>query len=158
MIRRHGEARQPARRYRLRPGAYAILPRAGQLLLTVQRAEDGPDIQLPGGGIDPGESPVFALHREVYEETGWRIARPRRLGAFRRFVFMPEYDLWAEKLCHIYLARPTLQLGPPVEPDHEAIWAAPAIAADILGNAGDRHFVSRLSDFRGAAAVFKQHG
>lgn len=67
------------------------------MLLTHQDAPE-PEVQLPGGGIDPGESPVQALIREVYEETGWRISRPRRLGAYRRFTYMPEYDLWGEDL------------------------------------------------------------
>lgn len=139
MIRRFGSPRETARRYVLRPGAYAILPRRGNVLLTVQMDEK-PDIQLPGGGIDPGETAVMALHREVLEETGWRIASPRRVGAFRRFVFMPEYEIWAEKICHIFLARPTRQIGPPLEPEHHVLWAAADVAADILGNAGDRHF------------------
>ena len=139
MIKRFGSPPEAGRSYVMRPGAYAILPRDGQLLLTVQMAEV-PDIQLPGGGIDPGESPVTALHREVFEETGWRISTPRRLGVFRRFVFMPEYDIWAEKICHIYLARPTRQICAPIEPDHETLWAAPHTATFLLGNDGDRHF------------------
>ena len=142
MIPRFGEAPEAARKYTLRPGAYAILPRGGTLLLTCQH-QPVTEIQLPGGGIDPGESPVAALHREVYEETGWRIAAPRRLGAFRRYVYMPEYDLWAEKLCTIYLARPVRALGDPVEPDHSVVWLPAAEAADALGNPGDRHFVRR---------------
>ena len=142
MTRRFGLPPDSARRYILRPGVYAILPRGGALLLTHQSAPE-PEYQLPGGGIDPGESPLRALHREVLEETGWRIARPRRLGAFRRFTFMPEYDLWAEKLCTIYLARPAILLGPPCEPGHSAMWMAPDLAARHLGNAGDRHFVTR---------------
>jgi 8-oxo-dGTP diphosphatase len=144
MIRRLGEARDFDRRYVLRPGAYALLPREGRLLLTVQMAETGPDIQLPGGGIDPGETSLRALHREVFEETGWRIGAPRRLGAFRRFVFMPEYDLWAEKLCHVFVARPVRRIAPPLEPDHEIIWATPAMAVDVLGNAGDRYFAAMI--------------
>ncbi len=99
---------------------------------------------MPGGGIDPGgESMLGALHREVFEETGWRIAGPRRLGAFRRFTYMPEYDLWAEKLCHIYVAHPVRPHGPPTEPGgHEVLWAPPMeVAAEILGNPGDRAFV-----------------
>ncbi len=86
-----------------------ILPLGRRFLLTAQTA-GVIDVQLPGGGIDPGESPLQALYREVREETGWSIAQPRRLGAFRRFVFMPEYDLWAEKLCHVYVAHPVRQL------------------------------------------------
>ncbi len=112
----------------------------GALLLTHQ-ADPEPDIQLPGGGIDPGESPLQALHREVFEETGWRIAHPRRLGAFRRFTYMPEYDLWAEKLCSIYMAFPVRPLGPPSEPGHQAVWTPVDAAVRILTNSGDRDFV-----------------
>jgi 8-oxo-dGTP diphosphatase len=101
-------------------------------------------LQLPGGGIDPGEGPLQALHREVFEETGWKIGAARRLGAFRRFTYMPEYDLWAEKLCMIYMAQPVRTLGPPSEAGHTPVWATPALAARKLGNAGDRHFVSQL--------------
>ena len=58
--------------YRLRPGAYAVLIRGGSALLTFQHAPES-EYQLPGGGIDPGESPLAALHREVHEETGVRV-------------------------------------------------------------------------------------
>ncbi len=139
MIRRYGEAVKSGQRYRHRPGVYAILPLGGDLLLTCQQA-DPDDIQLPGGGIDPGESPLQALHREVFEETGWRIAGPRRLGAFRRFVFMPDYDMWGEKLCTIYLARPVRPHGPPREDGHRAVLLPARFAADRIGNAGDRAF------------------
>jgi 8-oxo-dGTP diphosphatase len=140
MIRRHGEPIQRGRRYTLRAGAYAILPQGRDLLLTHQ-AMPQPEFQLPGGGIDPGESPLAALHREVLEETGWRIAAPRRLGAFRRYTYMPEYDLWAEKLCHVYLARPVRRIMDPIEPDHTALWAPHGLAAEMVENDGDRAFI-----------------
>jgi len=147
MIRRFGETPQQGQTYKRRPGVYAILSRGQELLLTHQ-SEPWPEFQLPGGGIDPGEHPLAALHREVFEETGWTISAPRRLGAFRRFTYMPEYELWAEKLCMIYLARPVRQIGPPTEPGHMALWMPPALAVQKLGNAGDRffvaHYVSRL--------------
>ena len=63
MIRRFGARPDPDRRYRMRPGAYAILSRGSSVLLTFQHRPE-PEFQLPGGGIDPGESPVQALHRE----------------------------------------------------------------------------------------------
>lgn len=144
MTRRFGEPRHADRRYTRRPGAYAVLLRGRTVLLTHQTAPV-PEYQLPGGGIDPGESPLRALHREVYEETGWSIAPLQRLGAFRRFTYMPEYDLWAEKLCIVYLARPLRRLGPPQEPGHRAVWMPPAEAAGSLGNDGDRHFLTRIA-------------
>ncbi|MGN0932018.1 NUDIX hydrolase [Falsigemmobacter intermedius] len=143
MIRRFDTPPETGRRYRLRPGAYAILERGGQILLTHQ-ATPWPEFQLPGGGIERGEHPLPALHREVLEETGWTMTLTRRLGAFRRFTFMPEYDLWAEKLCTIYLARPALRQGEPREPGHSAHWMAPQDAVRVLGNPGDRHFLKRL--------------
>lgn len=141
-MRRFGEPLVKGQTYRRRPGAYAVLLREGTVLLTHQ-AEPIPEYQLPGGGIDPGEGPIAALHREAFEETGWSISAPRRLGAYRRFTYMPEYDLWAEKLCSVWLARPILRRGPPSEPGHQAIWAEPAAAVELLANRGDRHFMFR---------------
>ncbi len=143
MIRRFGQPRQNGRRYRLRRGVYAVLLRGASVLVTHQ-AEPKPEFQLPGGGIDPGESVLRALHREVREETGWSIAPARRLGAFRRFTYMPEYDLWAEKLCDIWLARPLRLLGPPTEPGHAAVWLSPEEALARLAVEGDRHFLARV--------------
>jgi 8-oxo-dGTP diphosphatase len=137
MIRRHGEAPRPGQAYRRRPGVYAILPRGDSILATHQM-EPWPEFQLPGGGIDRGEQPIAALHREVREETGWHIGGMRRLGAFRRFTFMPEYDLWAEKVCTVYVARPVRRVGPPTEAGHLAIWLPVAEALERLGNPGDR--------------------
>jgi 8-oxo-dGTP diphosphatase len=137
MIRRFGEPVRPGQRYRRRPGVYAVILQGDSLLATHQMAPV-PEFQLPGGGIDRGEQPIAALHREVYEETGWRIAIDRRLGAFRRFTYMPEYDLWAEKLCTVYLARPVRRLGLPTEPGHTALWLEAGTALDLLGNDGDR--------------------
>lgn len=143
MIRRFGETPQAGQKYIRRVGVYALLPRGGSLLLTCQ-LQPGPDLQLPGGGIDPGESPVTALHREVFEETGWHIAAPRRVGVFKRFTFMPEYDKWAEKLCTIYVARPVRPLAEPTEPGHMAIWAPADLAPDLLADPGSADLVSRL--------------
>ncbi len=142
MIPRFGPAPRADVNYKLRPGAYAILLRGSEMLITYQAAPDD-EFQLPGGGIDPGESPTVALHREVWEETGWTISNPKRLGAFRRFVFMPEYDMWAEKLCTIYLAQPCRRLGPPTEAGHTAHWVSAKDAAPLLGNSGDRYFVEK---------------
>lgn len=147
MIRRFGDPVRSDKQYIVRPGAYAILPYQNDLLLTFQEAPL-PEIQLPGGGIDLGESVIAALHREVAEETGWKIANPKKIGVYKRYTFMPEYDLWAEKVAHIFVATPVLKMGDPTEKLHQALFASPTDAMSILANEGDRHFVDRFIRFR----------
>lgn len=141
-MRRYGEAVKSGQVYRPRPGVYAVLLAGSDLLVTHQDAPT-PEYQLPGGGIDSGEHPITALHREVFEETGWRMAITRRLGAFRRFTFMPEYNRWAEKICAVYLARPIREIAPPSEPGHKAVWMPAHQGLEMLENEGDRAFLAR---------------
>jgi len=54
-MRRYGEPPRRNQRYHYRPGVYAILLR-GQEVLVTHQAEPVPEFQLPGGGVDPGES------------------------------------------------------------------------------------------------------
>jgi 8-oxo-dGTP diphosphatase len=143
-MRRYGDPVRPDRTYTTRPGAYGVIRRGGLILLTEQ-AEPEREFQLPGGGIDPGEGALRALHRECLEETGWRIRPLRRLGAFQRYAYMPEYDLWARKVCHVYLCAPGPRRGDPTEPGHRAIWTSVATALRLLGNDGDRSFLARVA-------------
>ena len=144
-MERIGETWRPGIPYRDRRGAYAVAVRQGRVLAVWQEGE----LQLPGGGIDPGESPIAALHREVREETGWRIAGPEggpplRIGAFQRYVWLWDYEYWARKVQSVYLARAVARLGPPTEPGHRPVWLTPAEAERHLEIAGDRQMVRRL--------------
>ena len=56
-----------------RPAAYAIIIKDKKILLLKQT--NGYD--LPGGGLDLGETPEEAVIREVKEETGLVAANPR---------------------------------------------------------------------------------
>lgn len=143
MIPRFGRPPRPGQSYRLRPGAYAILLREGRMLLTHQ-AQPVPEYQLPGGGIDAGEGGIAALHREVIEETGWTIASLRAVGSYRRFCYMPEQDMMAEKLCMIWVGRPVLRLAAPSEPGHRACWVTPGAALALLADPGARHWTRRV--------------
>lgn len=65
-----------------RVAVYALVETRHGLLLTElsERTSRPGQWTLPGGGIDPGESVVEALHREVWEETGQVIDDLRFLG------------------------------------------------------------------------------
>ena len=145
-MQRFGTTPDPNQRYKARPGVYAILPHAGGLLTTFQAGIHN-EYQLPGGGIDPEEQPLQALYREVFEETGWRITQPRVFFRFRRFLFMPDYDLWAEKICTVYSARPVRRHSIPPEPDHYPVVLPIEGAMNRLANSGDRHAVTQFFGF-----------
>lgn len=54
-----------------RTGVYGVAQENGKILLVIQKS--GPfagRFDLPGGGIEFGETPSQALHREFVEETG----------------------------------------------------------------------------------------
>lgn len=48
-----------------------------ELVLAVSRKNNPNDFGLPGGKIDPGETPEGALFREVSEETGLNVGEFR---------------------------------------------------------------------------------
>ncbi|PCJ74491.1 MAG: NUDIX hydrolase [Rhodobacteraceae bacterium] len=142
-MRRYGKPPVHGISYTNRPGAYGIIRRGRDLLITHQSAPFN-EFQLPGGGIDPGENAITALHREAFEETGWTIAIERKLGAFLYYTYMPEYDLYARKVCHIFECRAIIQKSDPLEPGHTALWMPPETAATQIYNPGDRAFVQTL--------------
>jgi 8-oxo-dGTP diphosphatase len=143
-MKRIGEPWVAGRPYRDRIGVYGLLPgHDGRLLCVHQRGVDAEEMQLPGGGIDPGEQPLAALHREVREETGWLIGAPRRIATFQSYTWLWDYRYWARKVHMIYLARAVRRLGPPLEAGHTPHWLAPEVAARALDVAGDREMVLR---------------
>jgi len=55
-------------------------------------------LEIPAGGIDPGEDPVTTVRREMQEETGYLPRKVERLGGF---YSTPGY---CTEYLHLYLA------------------------------------------------------
>ena len=53
---------------------------AGNMLVQDRRDPDWPGLCFPGGHVEPGESFVESVIREVWEETGLTIENPRLCG------------------------------------------------------------------------------
>lgn len=70
-----GEHEVPVDELTWRPAAYAIVTKDDKILLLKQY--NGYD--LPGGGVDLGETLEAAVVREVHEEAGLTVSNPRLL-------------------------------------------------------------------------------
>lgn len=80
--------------------AVIALDADGRVLLVKQfrKAVGRELLEIPAGGIDPGESPEEAVSREMREETGYLPRRMERLGGF---YSAPGY---ATEYLYLYLA------------------------------------------------------
>lgn len=97
----------------------AIVPvdAAGHVLLVRQyRLPAGQVLlEVPAGGVDPGESAEEAAQRELQEETGHRAGRLQRLGGF--FV-SPGY---CTEFIHIFLASDLSESAVEADPDERIV-------------------------------------
>lgn len=139
-MKRFGEPVIAGQKYIPRPGSYVILHHGDQVLLTLQDGPE-PEFQLPGGGVERGEHPIPALHREVIEETGWIMGTPRKIGVYKRYAYMPEYNMWAEKICSVYVARPCYKLCDPLEDAHSAHFMSIDSAIELVDDDGQNAFL-----------------
>jgi len=63
-------------------------------------------LEIPGGGVDPGEDPAEAARRELLEETGFAGAAPEWLGTVH-----PNPAIQSNR-CHTYRIRDAVRRGP----------------------------------------------
>lgn len=73
------KARQLARTNSWREKALIYVTRSPGELLVLEHTGDERDsagLQVPAGGVDPGEEPVQTAERELAEETGLRVDGP----------------------------------------------------------------------------------
>lgn len=132
------------RNYIKRPGAYALIMRAGKVLIV----DENSGWFLPGGGLELGESPLEALHREMLEETGFRIESPSALTRVRQLTISRSDGTAWDKDCHIF----TAQLGDRPQHGHcELRWVGVDEAVAKLAHECFRWVVEHFRDMADAA-------
>ena len=124
----------------VRPSAYALVT-DGNGGVAVVRTPHG--LFLPGGGIEPGETPRETIIREVREECGLDV----QLGSWAvhaiDFIYSTEERTHFEKHSTFIDARSSGSDIAAHESDHELQWVAPSAAIASLSHASHRWAVER---------------
>lgn len=83
------------------------ITRADEIVMVRQFRHGSRDVtlEIPGGLVDPGETPADAAARELLEETGYRAGGIEPLG-----VVNPNPALFGNR-CHTFLARAAERVG-----------------------------------------------
>jgi 8-oxo-dGTP diphosphatase len=126
--------REPGRAYPDRPAAFVVLEHAGRIAcVQVAWRRDGPKIDLPGGGLDPGETHAQAAVRECGEEAGLKAAILGEAFAAADHYFVNDDDGSNNTRGQFFAAR--LEAEAPelkIEDDHTLLWLEPLEALRAL--------------------------
>ena len=131
----------------VRPSAYGLIIDPADRLPVVRTPQG---FFLPGGGIEPGETPGAAVVREVLEECGLEV----RIGTWSiravDFVYSPTEHTHFEKQSTFVDAHPSGRHATPTEPDHELEWLPPQVAMATLAHPSHRWAVQQWLNRSGA--------
>jgi 8-oxo-dGTP diphosphatase len=117
---------KPGRGYPDRPAAFAIVERGGEIATVRVTWAGGSRLDLPGGGLDPGEAAAEAAVRECGEEAGLKVAAEAQPFTAADHYFVNPKGETVNTRGQFFVARlvaeaPELK----VEDDHALVWMAP---------------------------------
>ena len=90
----------------LLPAAIAIILNADQSQVLLVKRKDTSVWVLPGGGVEPEETPEEALIREAKEETGFQVRIVRKCAEYEPINRLAAFT--SVFLCQIYSGDPCL--------------------------------------------------
>jgi 8-oxo-dGTP pyrophosphatase MutT (NUDIX family) len=97
----------------------------------------------PGGAIDPDESPVDAVVREVFEETGLHVEPVNLMGVFGGPSFRVRYAN-GDETGYVMVVFECRVLGGTLVPDGEEILELRWVAPDEIGSLPSSRWASEL--------------
>lgn len=124
---------EPGVKHRDRPAVFGIAERAGQIaLICVTREGMAPFYDLPGGGIEPGESESRALAREFGEETGLIVRGDAILAYADQYMVKSDGEPVNNRSVLMTVVIEGFEPSQKIEDDHKLAWVAPEEALRIV--------------------------
>jgi len=117
---------EPGRNYPDRPAAFVVAARGDQIATVRVTFADGERLDLPGGGLDAGETAAEAAVRECGEEAGLKVVVDAEAFAVADHYFVDPAGHSVNTRGAFFAAR-VLAEAPElkIEDDHELIWMSP---------------------------------
>lgn len=124
---------------------YGVLREEGKVLLTRSHFRGAPFVNFPGGGVEIGEAPIDALHREFFEETGLSIRHVRALYSSEGAHLSTQAPIQiVSSYWLVERAGGTLNRGGNGDDVLDLFWADPARLPVETMFPSDREFAARL--------------
>ncbi|MGH6998381.1 MAG: NUDIX domain-containing protein, partial [Phenylobacterium sp.] len=115
--------RRADRTYADRPAAFGILERDGQVaVVRIEKPDGAVWIDLPGGGVDPGETPEQGVVREYGEEAGLKVSVRESYALADQFFVNTEGEAWNNRSAFFTLDLMAEEASLKVEEDHTLMW------------------------------------
>jgi 8-oxo-dGTP pyrophosphatase MutT (NUDIX family) len=105
------------------PAAYpvsvkGVVVRDGRVLLLRNERDEW---ELPGGRLEPGETPEQCVAREITEETGWTVMTGPILHSWLYHIAVANKDVFKDVFIVTYGCRPTSDVAPVLSHEHKEV-------------------------------------
>lgn len=98
-----GQARADALGRGLREKVLCFVVRGSRVLVFDHAGRPEAGVQVPAGGVEPGETPAQGAARELFEESGLSLAHPSHLASYLWEAQLPER--FTQQVCHAFAFR-----------------------------------------------------